>query len=347
MGLLVFYFLLTILISFTCSLLESSILSVTPTFIEIKRKEKRRSAKLLAQYTEKIDQPLTAILTINTSANMIGAAGVGAQTFNLFGSAWMAGASAILTVAVLALGEILPKTLGATRWKAIAPAAVYLIRFMIVITYPVVVLTEWVNKKLGIQRKHVITREEILVSAEMSESHGAIRPKESAVIRNVLKLEEILVKDIMTPRSVVMALDSKQSVQGVLRKNKSIHFSRIPVFEGNFDHVVGLIYKYKLMEAASQDLDDLPIEKFIVPIHKVPEDISVAAALDQFIKRKEHLFLAVDSYGVPVGLVTLEDAIETLLGVEIVDESDNVVDMREHAMEQWKLKKKTTWTDDT
>ncbi|MEZ4873302.1 MAG: DUF21 domain-containing protein [Bdellovibrionales bacterium] len=172
MGLLVFYFILTIIISFTCSLLESIILSITPTYIEIKRKQKKRSARLLARYTEQIDQPLTAILTVNTTANMIGAAGVGAQTFSLFGSTWMAAASIILTIAVLAFGEILPKTLGATQWKSMAPFASYVIQFLIFMTYPVVRLTEFVNRRLGIQRSHIVTREEMIASAEMGESHG-------------------------------------------------------------------------------------------------------------------------------------------------------------------------------
>lgn len=305
-------------------------------------KDGKKSGYILDHFKSNIDRPLTAILTINTFANMVGAAGVGAQTIRIYGESYMAVASVALTFVVLIGGEIIPKTIGATYWKPLAPFAAYAIQSLVYLTYPVVKLTENINKVTGIRKTASITREEMIVTAEMGASDGSIKHRESLIIQNLLKLDETKVSEIMTPRSVIMAYDAKETVEHLMKGNKTIRFSRIPVYNDNLDNIVGLLHRYKLMEAASQDLDDLPISKLMVPIHSVPESVSVAASLDQFIKRKEHLFLVVDEYGVPSGIVTLEDAIETLIGQEIVDETDSVVDMRQHALEQWKNKKKSS-----
>lgn len=341
MGLLIFFFLMTVIVSFTCSLLESVLLSISPAYIALKRKSGKKSAVVLEGYKTSIDRPLTAILTVNTFANMIGATGVGAQTLKVFGDIYMAAASVGLTLMVLIFGEIIPKTLGATYWKKLAGFAAGSIRILIFLTYPIVTFSEFFYNLWGVKRSVAVTREEMIVTAEMGATEGAIKEKESTVIANLLKLDQVPIKDIMTPRSVVNAFSYKDTVDDLTGANKTIRFSRIPVFKENFDNVVGLLHRFKLMEAVQQDLDTLTLEKLMTPIHSVPESISVSAALDQFIKRKEHLFLVVDEYGVPTGIVTLEDAIETLLGVEIVDESDSVVDMREHAKEQWKNKKRS------
>jgi CBS domain containing-hemolysin-like protein len=184
-----------------------------------------------------------------------------------------------------------------------------------------------------------ITREEMIVTAELGVDEGAIRKNESLVIQNLLTLHKLEVSDIMTPRSVIFALDADDSVGQVFKEHKNIEFSRIPVFKENLDNVVGFVLRYKLMEAYSQDLDDLPIEKLAKPLHSVPETITVAACMDQFIKRKEHIFIVVNEYGSPDGIVTLEDVVETLLGVEIVDEFDSVEDLRKHARDLWQNRK--------
>lgn len=339
MSLLIFFILMTVVISFTCSLLESVLLSISPAYIALAKKDGRKSAKNLEEFKTSIDKPLTAILTVNTFANMIGATGVGAQTLKVFGDVYMAAASVILTFLVLIFGEIIPKTIGATYWKKLAGFAASMIRILMFFTYPIVAFSEFFYSKWGVKRSNAVTREEMIVTAEMGADEGAIHEKESTIIQNLLKLDEILIRDIMTPRSVVSAYEHKTTVEDLTKENKTIRFSRIPLYNKSFDNVVGLLHRFKLMEAVQQDLDTLTLDKLMVPIHSVPDSISVSAAIDQFIKRKEHLFLVVDAYGSPTGIVTLEDAIETLLGVEIVDESDSVVDMREHAMEQWKKRK--------
>lgn len=338
MTLLVLYICLTVFISFFCSMLEATLLSVSPAYIAMNSAKGKKFAILLQRYTQRIDGPLTSILTLNTFANMLGAASVGAQSYKVFGDASMAAASVGLTFLVLIFGEIVPKTLGATKWKSFAPMAAFSIRFLILVTYPFVTLTETIYRKLGIQRKSTLTREEVIVTAEMGANEGLIRHKESTVIRNVLKLEEITVNEIMTPRSVVDAIPRSASPAEIMEKIKATSFSRLPVMSKNFDNVIGLIHKYKVLQI--DDSDNFDLQDVMTPIHKIPESISVAAALDQFVKRKEHLFLVVDDYGTPVGIVTLEDTIETLLGVEIVDESDSIVDMRKHALEKWRLQKK-------
>ena len=284
---------------------------------------------------------MAAILTLNTIANTVGAAGVGAQTLKVYGNGYIAMASGILTLTILVFSEILPKTLGTSKWKSIAPFAAYAIRRMIYMVYPFVLLSRNVYKLVRGDDEKQVTREEMIVTAQIGANEGSIRQRESSIIKNLLMLDDVKVSDIMTPRAVVSAYDMKLTVGELMGENATIRFSRIPLYKDNMDQVEGLLHRYKLMEAASQDLDTLPLQKLMAPIHSVPEQISVSAVLDQFIKRKELLFLVVDEYGTPEGIVTLEDAIETLLGVEIVDETDSVEDMRAYARERWRSRKNT------
>lgn len=339
MVLLTLYAFIAIAVSFVCSLLEAVILSVTHAYIEVSKNKGRRSGFLLNDLKVQIDRPLAAILTLNTIAHTLGAAGVGAQVSEIYGSSFVAVASGILTFAVLILSEIIPKTLGASYWKALAPVSAYAIHFLIFATYPFVILSREIRGLLSPKNNNLITREEMIETAHLGAKGGSIRHKESQIIRNLLMLDNIKVTDIMTPRSVIVTMDWNKTVGEVMDEDQQNRFSRIPLYSSDLDHIEGLLHRYRLMEAASQDLDSLQLKKLMTPIHSVPESISVAAALDQFIKRKEHLFLVVDDYGSTEGIVTLEDAIETLLGVEIVDEFDSVEDMREYALEQWRTRK--------
>ncbi|MCB0357432.1 MAG: HlyC/CorC family transporter [Bdellovibrionales bacterium] len=339
MTLLFVYFVLSISVSFACSLMESVILSVSPAYIAVAKNKNKRSGFLLDKLKANIDQPLAAILTLNTIANTVGATGVGAQVLIVYGDGYVAIASAALTFTILIFSEIIPKTLGATHWKLLAPLCAYLIRGLIYITYPFVLLSNFISNILSTEKVKQVTREEMIVTAEIGANEGSIRQKESRVIKNLLMLDKITVSDIMTPRSVMYAFNKNETIAHVMEKNKQIRFSRIPLYSTDLDHVEGMVHRYKILEAASHDLDDLTLEKLITPIHRVPEDISVAAVLDQFIKRKEHLFLVIDQYGSTTGIVTLEDTVETLLGVEIVDEFDNVEDMRQFALEKWRSRK--------
>lgn len=341
MTLLVFYLFTAIFISFLCSLLESTILSVGPAYIAMLQKEKHHRANLLADLKLNIDKSLAAILTLNTISHTIGAAGVGAEVQKLYGNEYIAATSGVLTFVILVFSEIIPKTLGAVHAKSLAPFCAVVIKYMIYLTYPFVVLSELLHDLLNSkgEEEGSITREEMIVTAEIGADEGAIQKNESLVIQNLLTLNKLEVRDIMTPRSVIFALDADDSVGEVFKEHKSIEFSRLPVYKDSPDSIIGVVLRYKLMEAYSQDLDDLKLEKLAKPIHSVPETITVAACMDQFIKRKEHIFMVVDEYGSPDGIVTLEDVVETLLGVEIVDEFDSVEDLRKHARELWQTRK--------
>lgn len=343
MTLLALYFLLAVVISFMCSLLEAVILSVSPAYISIVAQEGRRSGKILQELKGQIDRPLAAILTLNTVANTVGAAGVGAQVHKLYGNEFVAGASAALTLMILIFSEIIPKTMGATYWKSLAPVCAYIIRTLIFVAYPFVLLSEFLHSLLSRGTSNRMTREEMIVTAEIGANDGTLRPKESLVIRNLLMLDKVKVSDIMTPRSVILAFEEENTVGQLMDKHKPIRFSRIPVFVDDLDNVIGMVHRYKLMEAASHDQPELSVKSLMQPLHTIPEEISVAAALDQFIKRKEHVFLVIDDYGSTTGLVSLEDAVETLLGVEIVDEFDSVADMRQYARELWRDRKQKAW----
>ena len=336
---LILYFLLAVLVSFFCSLLEACFLSTTGTYIQSNIKQNKDFAFILKNLKLHTHRPLSAILTCNTIANTVGAAGVGAQVHLLFGNKWVALASGILTFFILIFSEIIPKTLGTSHWRTLAPFCAYSIKTLIYITYPFVWASEKINKILSKKTKSSITREELIATAEIGADKGVIGKKESHIIINILTLDSTKVSEIMTPRSVIFALDQQQTIGNVICKHKNINFSRIPLYDKNVDSVVGIIHRYKIFEAQSLGLSDVPLKEYCKPLHIIPEHISVAATLDQFIKRKEHIFLVVDEYGVTTGIVTLEDAIETILGVEIVDELDSVEDLRKFAIDKWKQRK--------
>ena len=341
MNILILYFLLAVFVSFFCSLLEACFLSITGTYIQSKIKQNKDFAFILKNLKLHVNRPLSAILTCNTIANTVGAAGVGAQVHLLFGNQWVALASGILTFAILIFSEIIPKTLGASHWRTLAPFCTYSIKILIYITYPFVLIFEKINKLLAKKTKSSMTREELIATAEIGADKGVIGKKESHIIINILTLDATKVSEIMTPRSVIFALDQQQTIGDVICKHKNINFSRIPLYDKNVDSVVGIIHRYKIFEAQSLGLSDVHLKEYCKPLHIIPEHISVAATLDQFIKRKEHIFLVVDEYGVTTGIVTLEDAIETILGVEIVDELDSVEDLRQFAIDKWKQRKST------
>lgn len=347
MTLLLVYLFLAVFISFMCSLFEAVILSVSPSFLETEVKEGKKYAVILRSLKQGIDRPLAAILTLNTIAHTVGAAGVGSEVNKIYGDQFVAIASAGLTLIVLIFSEIIPKTLGASNWKRFAPFTAYSIRLMILVLYPLVFLMEKISELVGGKEKNIFTREEMIATAEIGVGHGALRKKESNIIRNLLMLDNIYVYDIMTPRSVLLALPTVKTVEEVISEHKPIRYSRIPVYGENLDDIQGVVHRYQILESSSNDLDTVQLKELMTSIHSVPEDISVSACLDQLMHRNDHIFLVVDDYGSTMGIVTLEDAIETLLGVEIIDEFDSVADLRAYALEQWKKRKQERTTTKT
>ena len=331
---LITYFLAALFVSFLCSLLESVLLSVSITHVSVLEKSGNRSGKIMAELKENINRPLAAILTINTIANTVGAAGVGAQTMILYGNEWVAIASGILTLSILIFSEIIPKTIGADYSKSLVAFTALTVRGLMVIAWPFVVLSEsmsvFINRGEN-SRESKASREELLAMAEISEDEGSIDEQEGDIIENLIKLDNIPVEEVMTPRSVVFALDQDDTVGEVVEKHSPIAFSRIPVFENNMDHIIGFVNRYTLVNKQAEDQFHIKMVDLMKPIHTVNEKESVSDVLDQFVKRRQQIFMVADEFGTITGLISLEDAIETLLGVEIVDEHDRVVDMRKLA----------------
>ncbi len=335
----IFTFISVVFISFLCSLLEATFLSISPAFVAVAVSEKKRSGLLLEHLKENSHRPLSAILTLNTIAHTMGASFIGAQVHEIYGSTAVTVFSVIFTLAILIISEIIPKILGHLYWKNLAALAAYTIQVMIFALFPIVKLSELLGKLFGESDNATVTREEMIMNAEIGVEEGSLHKKESNVIKNLLMLNNIFVSDIMTPRSVFFALDGSMTVEEVHNKYKPIRFSRIPIYRETLDQIIGMTFRYKIHEALSNDQHSLKLEEITRPINSVSEGMTVAGVIDYFVKKKEHLALAVDEYGVITGLVTLEDAIETLLGVEIVDELDTVTDMRQFALEQWQIRK--------
>lgn len=337
---IILLFCITIAISFTCSLLEAVILSVTPAYVAVAVQNKKRSGLLLQHLKENLDRPLSAILTLNTISHTLGSSAIAFKVQQLYGDQWVTASSFILTFAILIFSEVLPKSIGAAHWKLLAPIGVYVIQAMIFFLYPLVSMSQFVGRLVSKPDLAQVTREEMIMTAELGAEEGTLKTKESNVIKNLLMMDKIYVSDIMTPRSVFFALEADITVDEVVNKYVPLRFSRIPVYRDSLDNIIGITHRYKILEASSDDQHTKQVADLVTPIASVSERLTVAQVLDFFIKEKEHLALAVDEYGVTTGLVTLEDAVETLLGVEIVDEFDNIEDMRKYALDQWQIRKK-------
>jgi len=340
--LMLIYFSIAVGISFLCSILEAVLLSITASHIEVVKKNDERLGSLMENQKKDIDSSIGAILTLNTFAHTLGAAGVGAEAAKLFGQEYMFYISAILTILILVFSEIIPKTLGAYYWKSLGGVSSKTIRILVFITYPLLIVMNKITALITPDKKESITKEEIAAAANIAEASGILKEKETDVIENLLNLNEIKVKDIHTPRSVLFSVNKEKLIKSLHKKedsldlNKFKEHSRIPIFDNNIDDIVGLViskeYFYEYIENNLQNKEDI-----IKPVYKINENISISKLLDLFLSRKEHLFIVTDNYGQTEGVVTLEDAIETLLGIEIVDELDTNVDMREVAKTKMKL----------
>lgn len=328
MSLLIFYLFVAIGISFLCSILEAVLLSVTPGFVESTLAQRPRRGRVLKQVKDNLDESISSILILNTFAHTMGAAGVGAQALKVFGPRYETLVAVLLTLAILYLSEIIPKTLGATFWKALALPAALVISLFVKILFPLVWLSSRLTNLFSGARPATISREELTAMARLGARHGELGPQESELVENILRLRETRTEQILTPRSVVCALEAALTLEQAIAQLEDAPFTRIPVYEGEIDQVLGLVFKPQILEAAREAGGATPLRDYVAPVHQVPEQLPVLVLLDQFIKRREHLFVVKDEYGQTTGVVTLEDALETLLGREIMDESDTVEDMQ-------------------
>jgi CBS domain containing-hemolysin-like protein len=329
-------------ISFLCSVLEAVLLSVNMSYIAVLEKERPNIGKILRHHKENINKSIASILILNTIAHTLGAAAVGAQAAILFGNDAVVVISMVMTFAILFLSEIIPKTIGAVYWKQLAPMSAHFIRIFIWLTYPIILTTLFITDKIskGQRDSHTLTKEELLESMLLSEDDGVIDEQESDVIENILNLDNIKVSEILTPRSVVFALDESMSIQEVIDKEPAIFkFSRIPIYKDSIEEVTGIVLTKKIFKQALED-GSVSVGSIKKEIFAINENIPVSKALDLLIAKKDHMFLVTDNYDQTEGIVTLEDCVETILGVEIVDESDTTEDMRELAKRRMKAKRK-------
>ena len=328
MTLLFVYLAIAIGVSFLCSVLEAVLLSVTPSHIEKTQLERPQAGVRLNQVKERLDESLSSILILNTFAHTMGAAGVGSQALQVFGPEWETLIAVILTLAILYFSEIIPKTLGATFWRHLAIPAAFVISWLVRLVYPLVWLSTRLTRLFSKNRENEITREEIIALASLGHRDGTLFAQENEYLANLLKLREIRTEQILTPRSVVHMLDQNLTVSEALDQPQTRQFTRIPVYGAGFDDITGKVIRADLFEAERSGHGAEPVSHFAKPVFRVSEKLPVQQLLDLFIKHRLHLFMVEDEFGQTAGVVTLEDAIETLLGREIIDERDTVEDMQ-------------------
>lgn len=336
MTLLFVYLAIAIGISFLCSVLEAVLLSITPSYVEQVSTTSPRSGMVLAACKEKLDQSLSSILILNTFAHTMGAAGVGSQAVRIFGDKWETLIAVLLTLAILYFSEIIPKTLGATYWRQLAVPATHVINWLVKLVFPLVWLSTRLTRLFSDSAENEITREEIIALASLGHKDGTLFTQENQYLSNLLGLREIQTDQVLTPRSVVHMLDENTTVTDALNHPQTAQFSRIPIYKKDSDHVTGKVIKRILFEAERAGNGSDPIKQYAKKIKRVSEKLPVQQLLDMFIKNHVHLVLVEDEFGQTSGIVTLEDAIETLLGREIVDESDLVEDMQELAKDKYR-----------
>lgn len=349
MTLLVLFAALSIFFSFLCSILEAVLLSVTPTFISVKKQEGKSYARQLELLKNDVDKPLIAILTLNTIAHTVGAILVGVQAeqlpykveilgFNIVGIV-----SAIMTILILVVSEIIPKTIGATHWKS-------LVRFSTSVLSILIFIFKWTGVLWILQlftrifgkgaHGSVLSREDFTAMADIAEQEGVFQKSESKVIKNLINFKDVQVKDIMTPRTVLTSANEEQTIQSFFDEHPALRFSRIPIYAEHSDNITGYFLKDQLLEAIIKGNGEQPLKNIKRPILVTKRNLSIPSLFEQLIDQREHIALVVDEYGSVSGLVTQEDMIETLLGLEIMDESDNIEDLQLMARKSWERRAK-------
>lgn len=334
MGLIFLYLFGALALSFMCSILEAVLLSTPMSFISMKEEQGIKMASRLREYKSNIDRPVAAILSLNTIAHTIGAAGVGSESVKIFGQEYFGIISAILTLLILVFSEIIPKTVGANYWRSLAIPVTRIIHWLVVITYPLVLLSELITRVFSSRGQQVsVSREEVSAMVNVGAEEGVFKAKENKVIQSFIKLVNVTAKEIMTPNLVVESADERMTLREF--HGKDFSYSRIPVYRDNRDYITGYILRATVLENLSDDKFDGHLSDFVRPILSFYEEEPVANIWEKMLEQKEHISIVTDEYGCLRGIVTMEDVIETMLGVEIVDENDTDTDMQAVAREKW------------
>ncbi len=337
MTLLVSYVLLALVVSFLCSISEAVLLSIRRSYVVTLAKTRPETAKMLTGLLENLDRPLAAILSLNTIAHTVGAAGAGAQAAFVFGDAVVGVFSGVLTLLILVLSEIIPKTLGATHWRALAPTVGRSLVALIALMKPFV----WMSQKITGAISHgqasiAFTREEFVAMVDIGTKQGQLEQRESRIFRSMMKLDKLRVKDVMTPRNVVFTVPAKTTIAEFVKEHSDQPFSRVPVYGEEIDDINGFVIKSDVLTRYAKDGGSMPLAEIKRAIPTVLDTLSLSTVFERLIEDRNHIALVVDEYGEVEGLVTLEDVVETVLGFEIVDESDPVEDMRALARKHWR-----------
>ncbi|NRB64168.1 MAG: DUF21 domain-containing protein [Saprospiraceae bacterium] len=346
MFLLTLFFLVSILFSFLCSIWEAVLLSITPAYISQQKQAKTALGRDLEAFKKDIDRPLSAILTLNTIAHTVGAIGVGAQAGKVFVKneldlgvidlSYESIIAGVMTLAILVLSEIIPKTIGANLWRQLAPFTIRSLKILMIILSPFVWLSQLITSSLKKDKdKSVFSRADFKALTHAGEESGALDHKESAIIKNLLRFEAIQVKNIMTPRTVMVLADEEMTLQGFYNQHEKLRFSRIPIYRNQPDNITGFFLKDDLLENLVKDNDEWPLHQIRKDIMAVNQDKPLPELFDALTQNRAHMAIVVDDFGSLVGLVSMEDVFETLLGLEIVDESDDVADLQELARKRW------------
>lgn len=337
MAVLLLYLFLALVVSFLCSIMESVLLSMPQSFLMVKQQEGHKWAHSYSRLKANVDKPLSAILSLNTIAHTIGAAGVGAQAVKVFGDEYFGLVSIVLTILILVLTEIIPKVIGAQYWRNLAKPSYYILQTMMIIVYPLVIGSAFITKLISKNKQEQTTsREEIAALASIGTNEGLFSDKENKIIQNILRLKNIKVTEIMTPRVVLSMAEENTQVNDFLTDKNYLKFSRIPIYSGNDENITGYVFRQEIFEKLAEDKHKLPLKEIKREITVVPDSMVLFSLWEVLLEKKEHIALIVDEYGGVEGIVTMEDIIETLLGLEIMDEKDTVIDMQKFARERWK-----------
>ena len=330
----------SILMSALCSTLEATLLSTPLSYITGLEDQGVKGAKRLKKLKQHSDRPISAILCLNTIANTVGASIVGSLVYEVYGDAIVGVFSTIFTLAILIFSEIIPKTIGTSYWRTLALPASAVINGMIFITFPLVWVLEKLTRLISSKSTQIsVSREDISAMVSVATEEDVIEKEEKKMIQNLLKLDELTAHEIMTPSAVVEMAEGNMTIREFY--DSELSHSRIPVYdEENDEYVIGYVLRQEILEKMAEDKFSTRLNDIIRPILTFSEEDSVADIWEKLLEKKEHISVILDEYGSVRGIVTLEDVIETMLGHEIVDEKDEVVDMQEYAKEQWEKAQK-------
>ncbi len=341
MTLLLVFLLGAMFVSFLCSILESVLMSTPLSYITMREDEGYKAATLFKKYKQDNAQAIAAILSLNTIAHTIGAAGVGMQATEVFGSEWFGVVSVVTTILILVFTEIIPKTIGTSQWRRLMGFTALTIRVLIFILYPVVILVQWFTRLIAPHDDETaVSREEVAAMADMGEDEGVIDSDENKIIQNVIKLSSIKAYDVMTPRVVAATAPESMTLRDFYRQTEYSHFSRIPVYADEEDFITGYVLRSEALEELAEDHFATTLGQIKRTIPLFNEEMSVAEIWDNLLRHKEQIAGIIDEFGAFQGIITLEDIIETIFGLEIIDESDQVADMQQYARERWQQRQR-------